>query len=241
MFDSIGVFDSGIGGLSILEELKKVLPNENFIYYGDSKNNPYGEKEEEELYGIVDNIVKYLINRKVKLIVIACNTATTRCMKKLQKDYPNIIFIGTVPAIKVACDNSYKNTLVMATPSTIKSKRTHELIADNKKIDQNITLLSCDGLAAAIETQNQQRIDSKLNEIVKNYKDKNIDSIVLGCTHYSLIKENISNYFPNADLLDGTVGVAKEVRRQLEVHNLLSPEGHQEIEIINSKIDDIIF
>ena len=97
----IGVFDSGIGGLTVLEELKKVLPKEDYIFYADSGNNPYGEKTDEELRKIVSNVVDFLINKDCKLIVIACNTATTRCIAYLREKYPNIVFIGTEPAVKV--------------------------------------------------------------------------------------------------------------------------------------------
>ena len=132
----IGVFDSGIGGLSVLEELEKVLPNEDFYYYGDSINNPYGEKSDQELLEITSHIVDVLKENGAKIIVIACNTATTRVMKKLREKYPKMIFVGTVPAIKVASDHDSKNTLVMATEATIHSLRTAELIRDNKRKDQ---------------------------------------------------------------------------------------------------------
>ena len=175
----IGVFDSGVGGLSILNELLKELPYEDFYYYGDSLNNPYGEKSDEELLKITSNIVEKLINKNCKLIVIACNTATTRCMKKLREIYSNVIFVGTVPAIKVACDKRFKNTLVMATPATIESERTYELIRDNKRYDQNIYLLPCPGLANAIEQNDKEKIKRILQNDFKDYKDKEIDGIMV--------------------------------------------------------------
>ena len=235
MNQKIGILDSGIGGTTILSEIKRLLPKEDYIYYADSKNNPYGEKTEKEINYIVNNIVNYLINEKnCKMIVLACNTATTRCMKNLKKNYPNTPFIGTVPAIKVACDNNYKNTLVLATPSTIDSLRTKELICDNKKPGQEITLISCDGLAHAIETNNQKQINKILSKIKEQVKEKNIDSIVLGCTHYPLIKEQINKIFPDIPQLDGSLGVAKEVKRQLKNNNLLNKIGNGHIEYINS-------
>ena len=236
MNQKIGILDSGIGGTTVLTEIKKLLPKEDYIYYADSKNNPYGEKTEQEINEIVDDIVKYLITDKnCKMIVIACNTATTRCMKNLKEKYPNIPFIGTVPAIKVACDNNYKNTLVLATPSTIDSLRTKELIRDNKKHDQEITLISCEGLANAIEIKNQEKITKILSDVKDQVKNKKIDSIVLGCTHYPLIKEDINKFFPNIPQLDGSFGVAKEVKRQLEINNLRNNSGKGDVEFINSK------
>lgn len=231
----IGVFDSGIGGLTVLDEMKRVLPSEDFLFYADSANNPYGEKSDQELYSITSNIVDYLIERKCKIIVIACNTATTRCIKFLRKKYKDITFVGTEPAIKVACDRNFKNILVMATPATINSERTHILVNDNKKDFENIYLVPCEGLANAIETNDLNKQKDILSDIYKEYKNKNIDAIVLGCTHYPHIKDLIKDYFNNVELLDGSNGVAREVKRQLELQNLLNDEGKGNVLIINSK------
>ena len=216
----IGVFDSGIGGISVLKEITKILPNEEYIYYADSKHNPYGSKDSEELLKITSNIVDYLIDRKCKIIVIACNTATTVCIEALREKYPNMLFIGIVPAIKIAYDNNSINTLVLATPYTVKSKRVDELVSTYKHENQTITLLPCLNLANTIEFH-----EDKINELLKNqlqdYKDKNYDTIILGCTHYSLIKNKIKEYFPNANIVDGNKGIANETKRKLEEHNLL--------------------
>ena len=231
----IGVFDSGRGGLSVLEELEKVLPNEDFYYYGDSINNPYGEKSDQELLEITSHIVDVLKENGAKIIVIACNTATTRVMKKLREKYPKMIFVGTVPAIKVASDHDSKNTLVMATEATIHSLRTAELIRDNKRKDQNIYLVSCPGLANAIETKNEEKIKSILQETFLPYKDKNIDTIVLGCTHYPFIKKEILEEMPGVKLVDGSHGVSMETKRQLTENNLLDERVHErKIIIYNS-------
>lgn len=230
----IGVFDSGIGGLTVLEELKKLLPNEDYLFYADSKNCPYGEKSDTELYDITSNIVDYLIDRDCKIIVIACNTATTRCIKYLRDKYKDMTFIGTEPAIKVACDRDYKNILVMATPATIASERTSILVNDNKKEYENIYLVPCEGLADAIETDNFKKQEDIVSSIYDEYKDKDIDAIVLGCTHYPHIKDLISKYFTNAELLDGGAGVARETKRQLERMNMLGTGLSPVVEIINS-------
>lgn len=230
----IGVFDSGIGGLTVLEELKKLLPNEDYLFYADSKNCPYGEKSDTELYDITSNIVDYLINKDCKIIVIACNTATTRCIKYLRDKYKDMTFIGTEPAIKVACDRDYKNILVMATPATIASERTSILVNDNKKDYENVYLVPCEGLADAIETDNFKKQEEIVSSIYEEYKDKEIDAIVLGCTHYPHIKDLISKYFTNAELLDGGAGVARETKRQLERMNMLGTGLSPVVEIINS-------
>ncbi len=236
----IGVFDSGIGGLTVLDELCKVLPNEDYLFYADSLNNPYGEKSDELLYDITSNIVDYLISNGCKIIVIACNTATTRCIKYLRDKYKNISFIGTEPAIKVACDRGYKNILVMATPATIGSERTSILVNENKKDYENIYLVPCEGLANAIEVLDTVRQEEIISNIFEEYRDKKIDAIVLGCTHYPHIKELISKYFVDAQLLDGSNGVARECKRQLELKGLLSNSGSCNVKVINSKeIDNI--
>ena len=239
MNKKIGVFDSGLGGLSILKELINVLPNEDYLFYGDSINNPYGDKSAATLLSITSSIVDHLLENDCKIIVIACNTATTSCMKKLREMYPNVIFVGTVPAIKVAYDNHYKNTLVLATAYTTKSKRVKELLHDYHDKSQKITLISGDNLAHLIDCGNKEAIMKFLREKLTPYKDA--DSLVLGCTHYSLIKEEIKAVLPNTVLLDGCHGVSLEVKHQLESHHLLNlSEKRGKITIENSKNQDLI-
>ena len=239
MNKKIGIFDSGLGGLSILKELLKILPNEDYLLYEDSLNNPYGDKSEKELLTITSNIVDYLLEQDCKIIVIACNTATTSCMESLRKMYPNTIFVGTVPAIKVAYDCNYKNTIILSTPYTSKSKRVQELIHDYKNLDQEIFLVSGENLAHLIELNDIVSIRLLLNKLLLPFKGK-VDSIVLGCTHYPLIKEEIQNVLPGVSLLDGGSGVAREVKRQLECKNLLNPSKNGSIEIINSSSSSLV-
>ena len=240
MSGKIGVFDSGLGGLSILKELKRLLPNEDFLFYEDSINNPYGEKSEDELFEITSNIVNYLLENNCKMVVVACNTATTCCMKRLREKYPDTIFVGTVPAIKVAYDNNFKNTIILSTPYTTKSKRVEELINDYHNPDQNIINVSGENLANLIELNKTEEINVLLNKILGTYKDK-VDSLVLGCTHYSLIKEEINRVLPGVELLDGCVGVSNEVKHQLEINNLLNNGNNKgEITIINTKDNSLI-
>lgn len=206
----IGVMDSGIGGLSTLYEIIKLLPNNQYIYYHDGVNNPYGNKSLEELMTIVESNVKELIKRGCQIIVIACNTATTNCISYLRKKYNDIIFVGAEPAIKKAFDNNYKDILMLATPLTVKSKRVNELIKKYQKDKQEITLLACDNLAKLIEIKDYQGIDLVLKNLKERLKEKN-DAIVLGCTHYCLIKDQLKRFFPNAVLIDGNKGIAKRV------------------------------
>ncbi len=240
MNNKIGILDSGLGGLSILKKLIKVLPNENYLFYEDSINNPYGNKTDDEIFKIVSNIVDYLLNEKCKIIVIACNTATTACINKLRNKYKNTIFVGTVPAIKVSFDHDFKNTLLIATPYTIKSNSVHELIDNFKKDNQNIYLESGCDLAHLIEVNDEEKIDLLLNKLLIPYKNK-IDSIVLGCTHYPLIENKIKKILPNCNIIDGAIGVSNEVKHQLINHNLLNNSNKKGTIIIkNSKDKNLI-
>ena len=234
MNEMIGLFDSGMGGTTILNELKRLLPYEDYIYYADSKNNPYGELSDEQLFEITERIVDYLLKRRVKIIVVACNTATTRCIKHLREAYPGVTFVGTEPAIKPACEAGYKNILVMATPGTCRSERTKWLIDTYKKEDQNVYLVPCYGLANAIEYNEFDIQDTIVKEIAQVYEDKNIDCIVLGCTHYPLIKDLISGIVGDIPIIDGSLGVARRVKSILEETNKISNNGTGKLIMINS-------
>ncbi|MGN0973686.1 MAG: glutamate racemase [Bacilli bacterium] len=231
----IGVFDSGIGGSTILKEIIKILPNEQYIYYSDSLNNPYGDKNKDELYIIVDDVVKYLISCGCVAIVVACNTASTICIKKLREKYPDIIFIATEPAYKMVHDyNFLGKTLVLATKGTIESEKFLALY--HKYDNHNTILLPCIGLAELIEENNQDEINQYLKENLSKYK--NIDNVVLGCTHYPLIKENIKNILGNVNFYDSSIGVSKQLKRKLEEKSLLTNSTFS-IKFIDSKNDQI--
>ena len=207
----IGAFDSGKGGLTVMEKVKELLPNEEYFYIADSENCPYGEKSDDELYTIVSNNVKRLIDWGAKIIIVACNTATTRCITKLRVDFPEIKFVGTEPAIKLA--THYANArriLVLATPGTINSERILELKRNNQQPGQKIDLLACPGLADAIE--NNQPINELLDKLLPQNTSQ-YDVVVLGCTHYSLIRDVLQEKFPSAILLDGGEGVARQVKK----------------------------
>lgn len=204
----IGLFDSGKGGTTILSAIQTLLPEAEYKYIADSKNCPYGEKSDRELMKIVCRHVDTLKKWGARVIVIACNTATTRCIKRLRRKYPELVFVGTEPAIKLAVESDAKKILVMATPGTIHSERIVKLLKENKRPGQSIDLLACAGLADAIE--NESGIDATLDRII-GHLDKDYDLVVLGCTHYSLIKRRIQKYFTHARLVDGNEGVAKRV------------------------------
>ena len=237
-YSKIGLFDSGLGGLSVLSEIMKLLPNEDYLFYEDSINNPYGMRTEEDLFNITSRIVENLLNEDCKIIVIACNTATTSCMTKLKEKHKDTLFVGTVPAIKVAYDHGSKNTIVLSTPYTTKSKRVQELIHDYTREDQVLTNISGGNLANLIELGKREEYMSLLHELLDSHKDA--DAIVLGCTHYSIIKDDIKEVLPNTELLDGCKGIANEVKRLLSNNDLLNPkEDKGSLEIINTKSNEL--
>ena len=231
----IGVLDSGIGGVSVLREIIKLIPKGHFIYYSDSVNNPYGDKSKDEVYVIVKNIVAYLLDKGCIAIVLACNTASAICVKRLRSEYPDTLFIAIEPAYKMVHDyNPEGNTLVMATKGTLESEK---FLALYHKYDNNkTTLLSCSGLADLIEKGNMEDVNFYLENNLKKYKG--VDNVVLGCTHYPLIKKNIRGVLGVVKFFDGSVGVSKELLRQLELRNINYDNQELKIEFIDSSKDD---
>jgi len=226
----IGVFDSGIGGRSVLAAIKRLLPDEQYIYYADTAHCPYGSKPLPELRHLVSADVDYLLARGAKLIVVACNTATTQTIDFLRQTYPSVPFVGTEPAVKLACEESAPDAkiLVLATEGTARSSRLHALISQHKRPNQTVEVLPCPGLAAAIETGSSSQISAKLSEVLSALKIRSPqgssgpklapDVVVLGCTHYSLPfpKSLIQTTFPKSRLVDGGDGVAREVARLIK-------------------------
>ena len=217
---SIGIFDSGIGGATVLKEILKVLPNENYIYYSDSKNNPYGDKTDEEIYNICDVIVKKFIEKKCKAIVIACNTASAKAAKQLREKYPEQIIIAIEPAYKMVHDFAYdKKTLVMATRGTIESEKFHKLY---EKYDNHKTyLLACQGLADIIEEGSEEKIEDYLKNNLSIYSGK-VDNVVLGCTHYPLIQKQIAQVLGDVRFFNGAPNLAKHLKDVLIEKKLLN-------------------
>lgn len=232
---NIGIFDSGIGGVTVLKEIVKILPNENYIYYSDSKNNPYGDKNDDEIIKVCEDIVEKLINKDCKVIVIACNTASAKCVEYLRKKYTNIPFIAIEPAYKMVYDYAYDEpTLIMATKGTIESEKFNLLYTkyNNNKTD----ILACVGLANIIENCNSDN-----NEILKEYLNKNliqykgnVKNVVLGCTHYPLIKDKIKEVLGNGiTFFDGAPNLAKHLKDVLQENNILE-NNEGKIEFIDS-------
>ncbi|MDP4091598.1 MAG: glutamate racemase [Bacillota bacterium] len=221
----VGFFDSGVGGLSVLQEAVKLLPEENFIYYGDSKNAPYGTKPIEEIKRLSFAAADFLLSRGVKALVVACNTATSASIEELRDTYSNIPIIGIEPALKPAVELKLPGKIIiMATPVTLAEKKFYDLIksyAENSVIQP----LPCPGLAELIEDGKLtgEEISYFLRNILEPFMVSPIASIVLGCTHYPFIKGELSRIIgADIPIIDGSAGTARELRRQLSLKDLLS-------------------
>jgi len=219
----IGIFDSGIGGTSIWKEVIKLLPNENTIYLADSKNAPYGEKSTEEIISLCIKNTELLISKGCKLIIVACNTATTNAIDYLRKNYA-IPFIGIEPAIKPAALLSKTGAIgILATKGTLASELFEKTTANYTK---NITTVEQDGEGLVQLIENGKLNSYKLNELLNSYikpmLNYNIDHLVLGCTHYPYLIPQIKKIAgDNVKIIDSGEAVAKQTKAILEKHNLM--------------------
>lgn len=223
----IAIIDSGIGGISILNKIGKMLPNEDYIYYADSIHNPYGDKTYNELIAIMDTIMTSLLKENIKMVIVACNTASTQVISYLREKYSDILFVAVEPAVKLAYDHYRdKNVVVMATSGTIMSERM--LALDQKYPQDSRVLLPCHGLAQLIETQQLQKIPACLEDLFQDIEKKKVEVVVLGCTHYPFIKEEIEQALGHKVIfVDGSEGVSKQVYSLLESNNLFNPQTQQ--------------
>jgi len=217
----IGIFDSGVGGISIWKEIHQLLPNESTIYLADSINAPYGQKSKQEIINLCIKNTELLLEKGCKIIVVACNTATTNAIKYLRKTY-DVPFIGIEPAIKPAALNSKTKVIgVLATKGTLSSElfnNTTELYSENIKIIEQVGV----GLVELIESGN---IDSSemtvlLTKYLTPMIKENIDYLVLGCSHYPFLIPKIKNILPeNISIIDSGKAVAKQVQSILNKKN----------------------
>jgi len=237
----IGVFDSGVGGISVLRECVKIMPNEDFIYYGDSKNAPYGTKPTEVVRELTIAQVKRFLEIPIKGCVIACNSATSAAVRVLREMYPNLPLVGIEPALKPA--SLYKRdprVLVLATPMTIKEEKFKNLLA---KYEDKATIygLPCPGLMEYVEEgkYDTSEVSNFLEELLAPYRGGVIDAVVLGCTHYPFVKDKISQVLgPGVRVFDGGEGTAREMRRRIDVAGLLTDKTTRGEVIFENSSDD---
>lgn len=220
----IGIFDSGIGGLSIARCIRDILPNENLLYVADSAHAPYGEKTEAYIYQRSASIIEFLLKHDAKAVVIACNTATVSSIKQLRASF-NIPIIGVEPGVKPAVFKTSSGIIgVLATTQTLKSMSFNELakaFSSNVKIE----VQPCPGLVEQVESLilDGEKTEALIKQYVTPLLEKGVDNIVLGCTHYAFLAPLIKKIAgPNVEIINTDLAVAKQTARRLEIENLLS-------------------
>jgi glutamate racemase len=221
----IGFFDSGIGGISVLKTAYQLMPHENYIYYGDNLNAPYGEKSEEAIKQLSLAAGDFLFQKGVKAIVMACNTATSTSVIIMREKF-NIPVLSMEPAVKPALSALQGGkVLVLATSATVSQPRYLSLL---KKLvaEEHVISVGCSGLVELIEDEkiNEADIHKYLRLKLAPYRNEAIDAVVLGCTHYAFIEPHINSYFVQFGLdipiFDGRFGTARHLKHVLESHNM---------------------
>lgn len=234
----IGVFDSGVGGVSVLRELTRLMPDENYIYMGDSANAPYGTKTKEEIYKCATSCARYLADGGVKALVVACNTATSVCIEDLRKTYSHMPVVGIEPAVKPALkEDANKKIGVMATPLTLKENKFSRLL-DSLHTSKEIIPLPCPGLMELVERglSESEEAYKYLSELFEGLED--MDAVVLGCTHYPFLRNTIKRILPLVRIYDGGEGTAKQLKRLITESGIAAPYGQNgKIEFINTLND----
>lgn len=237
--DYIAVFDSGLGGISVLRHLRRLMPGERYLYFGDSANAPYGSRTTEEVRNLTFAAAEKLLAEKpLKALVLACNTATAAAVQELRKKYPDLIVIGIEPALKVAADHYPGGRIgVMATEVTLREEKFDTLL---NRFHENctVTKIPMPGLVQLVEAGKigTSEMRNLLQNLLEPYIGR-LDAVVLGCTHYPLAAKDISEVLgETVVLLEGGDGTARETRRRLRNAGLLE-EGCGELIMENSKND----
>ena len=222
----IGFFDSGIGGISVLKTAFQLMPDENYIYYGDNLNAPYGEKSEEMIKHLSMAAGDFLFQKGVKAIVMACNTATSTSVIMMREKF-NIPVISMEPAVKPALSSLRDGkVMVLATPATVSQPRYLSLL-ERIGAQDSVISVGCSGLVELIEDGRTKESDihNYLNTKLAGYKGLHIDAAVLGCTHYAFVEQHIKSFFNayvggDIPIFDGRFGTARHLKHVLEFHAL---------------------
>lgn len=213
----IGIFDSGIGGLSVLHHAMKKMPDTEFIYYADEEHVPYGEKTIEEIKGFIEDILAFLIQKDVDAIVIACNTATSVATKEFRASYP-VPIVGMEPAVKKAVElyrGTGKRILVAATPVTITGDKLHDLLERVDK-EKDVDLMPLPKLVRFAERGefDSEEVSAYLKDALKGLNLNDYAAVVLGCTHFNYFKESFRQVFQNdIHFVDGNEGTVNQLIR----------------------------
>lgn len=230
----IGVFDSGLGGISVLRELIALMPDESFLYFGDDQNAPYGGRSEDEVLTLTRAGVKRLFDNGCKAVVLACNTATAAAVVPLRAELQGSILVGAEPAIKPALRDGHRKIGVMATATTLASRRFRDL-AETVGEGAEIVPIPAPGLVELIEEQiwSGPVLEAFLTKLLAKPMSQGIDALVLGCTHYPFVRDTIRKVSGGLPLYDGNEGIARQTKRLLENADLLSPAQAGEVTFLS--------
>ncbi len=233
--DYIAVFDSGVGGISVLRQLRRLMPGERFLYYGDSANAPYGTRSTQEVRALSLALARQLMPRGLKALVVACNTATAAAITQLREAYPDLIVVGVEPALKPAADRFPGGTVgVMATSVTLREEKFARL---TERFSQRcrVVKLPAPGLVELVEAGKANSPESRalLEALLLPWAGR-LDALVLGCTHYPFAAPTVRQILGDGTaIFDGGEGTARETRRRLALAGLLE-EGRGELTVENS-------
>lgn len=212
MQKKIVVYDSGIGGASILKEIMMLLPNYDYLYFADTKNSPYGTKTKAEILQVVlNNILSINKNGEIGLLVLACNTATSVCCKNLRSMF-SFPIVGVEPAIKKAVDEGFNKIAILATPQTLESNDLIKKYIKNFKRKREISKVALSELASLID-ENTDDFNRVLPYLSKKFKALKPSCVVVGCTHYNFVKKQIQTVLPDAKIISCEKEVALQVQR----------------------------
>ena len=235
----IAVFDSGVGGVSVLRELRRLCPGERFYYFGDSANAPYGRKTTDQVRALTLAAGRrLLVDRDCKALVVACNTATAAAITDLREAYPDRIIVGIEPALKLACDRHPGGTIgIMATDVTLREKKLAALM-ERVKRDCTVLRVQAPGVVELVEAGkcDTDEAVALMEKLLGPYVGK-LSALVLGCTHYPFMKKAMARVLgEGVELLDGGEGTARETKRRLSEAGLLN-EGRGSLTVENSSGD----
>ena len=221
----MGIFDSGVGGLSVLRAVREQMPKESIIYFGDQGHVPYGSRSMEQIQNFSEGITKFLLEQNAKIIIVACNTAAAAALKYLREKFPDVQFVGMEPAVKPAAEHTQIGKVgVLATPATFQGALYASVV---ERFANGVELLqsTCPGLVQEIEMGNLDGLETRriLEDALLPMLEKNIDTVVLGCTHYPfvipLIKQIVGE---NVRVIDPAPSVARQARRLLEAGRMMN-------------------
>lgn len=228
---NIGIFDSGIGGLTLLHQAMVLMPREKFIFYADTDHVPYGTRTREQVISYVDAVIRFLADHECKAVVIACNTATAVAVEQMRLKYPSLPIIGIEPAVKPAvAESAGKRVLVVATPLTVHERRLQQLV---ERVDDEhlVDLLELPGLVEFAERGEfvSENVTAYLTERFSGYVLDRYSELVLGCTHFNYFKDTIRTLIPGGiHMIDGSLGTVRQLMRVLDARQeLLEPAAKE--------------